>query len=195
MDPWIKGLWNAIKEELSNMTSKQTECVKEEVRDSSKESLDPSTADMQLNLLSIADCQNCKSVGQLEKLANLASPSVSTTQTTGSDVRPDSSLRRIGLSSRTDGALSADAGVTSLTHSLPPLSQSALNIPALPPPYLCVCLHEMETTEDVRTIDKVCVFGMFCLKSHSCFSSDFWTFKQRESSGGSHIKGHSVDQG
>uniref|UniRef100_A0A674NWL4 Methionine synthase reductase n=1 Tax=Takifugu rubripes TaxID=31033 RepID=A0A674NWL4_TAKRU len=121
VDPWIKGLWNAIKEELSNMTSKQTECVKEEVRDSSKETPDPSTADMQLNLLSIANCQNCK----------------------------------IGLSSRTDGALSADAGVASLTHSLPPLSQSALNIPALPPPYLCVSLQEMETTEDVRTIDKV----------------------------------------
>uniref|UniRef100_A0A674N747 Methionine synthase reductase n=1 Tax=Takifugu rubripes TaxID=31033 RepID=A0A674N747_TAKRU len=111
VDPWIKGLWNAIKEELSNMTSKQTE-------------------------------------------SNLASPSVSTTQTAGSDLRPDSSSRRIGLSSRTDGALSADAGVASLTHSLPPLSQSALNIPALPPPYLCVSLQEMETTEDVRTIDK-----------------------------------------
>uniref|UniRef100_A0A674MXF7 Methionine synthase reductase n=1 Tax=Takifugu rubripes TaxID=31033 RepID=A0A674MXF7_TAKRU len=154
VDPWIKGLWNAIKEELSNMTSKQTECVKEEVRDSSKETPDPSTADMQLNLLSIANCQNCKSIGQSEKLANLASPSVSTTQTAGSDLRPDSSSRRIGLSSRTDGALSADAGVASLTHSLPPLSQSALNIPALPPPYLCVSLQEMETTEDVRTIDK-----------------------------------------
>ncbi|TWW71134.1 methionine synthase reductase isoform X2 [Takifugu flavidus] len=149
VDPWIKGLWNAIKEELSNMTSKQTECVKEEVRDSSKETPDPSTADMQLNLLSIANCQNCKSIGQSEKLANLASPSVSTTQTAGSDLRPDSSSRRIGLSSRTDGALSADAGVASLTHSLPPLSQSALNIPALPPPYLCVSLQEMETTEDI----------------------------------------------
>lgn len=175
------------------MTSKQTECVKE-VRDSSKETPDPSTADVQINLLSIADCQNCKSMGQLEKLANLASP-VSTTQTAGSDVRPDSSSRRIELSSRTDGALSADAGVASLTHSLPPLSQSALNIPALPPPYLCLSLQEMETTEDVRTVDKVGVFGMFCLKSHSCFFSDFWTFKQRKSSGGSHIKGHSVNQG
>lgn len=177
------------------MTSKQTECVKEEVRDSSKETPDPSTADVQISLLSIADSQNYKSMGQLEKLANLASPSVSTTQTAGSDVRPDSSSRRIGLSSRTDGVLSADARVASLTHSLPPLSQSALNIPALPPPYLCVSLQEMETTEDVRTVDKVCVFGLVCLKSHSCFFSGFWTFKQRKFSGGSHIKGHSVDQG
>lgn len=176
------------------MTSKQTECVKEEAPESSKETPDPSTADMQLNLLSIADGQNCESMGQLGKLANSPS-SVSTTQTAGSDVRPDSPSRRIGLSSRTDGALSADARVASLTQSLPPLSQSALNIPALPPPYLCVSLQEMETTEDVRTIDKICVFRIFCLKSHSCFSSDFWTFKQRESSGGSHIKGHSVDHG
>lgn len=182
VDPWIQGLWKAIKEELSNMTSRRTEGVKEEASDSSKDAPDPSAADVQLNLLSIADRQNCESMRQSGKLANSASPSVSTTQTAGYDVRPDTPLRRSGLASQAEGALGADAGVASLTHSLPPLSQSALNIPVLPPPYLHVSLQDTETTEHVRMIVEVGVCGMFCLKSHSCVSPDVWTFKQRESS-------------
>lgn len=195
VDPWLEGLWKAIKEELSNMTSKRTECVKEEASESSKETPDPSTAGMRLNLLSIADSQNRESMGQSGTLATSASPSVSTTQSAVSDVRPDSSSSNIGLASQADGAFSADGGVASLTRSLPPLSESALNVPALPPPYLSVSLQELETTEDVRMIDEVSVCVIVWLKSHSCFSSDFWTFKQRESSRGAHIKGRSVDQG
>lgn len=194
MDPWLEGLWKAIKEELSNMTSKRTECVKEEASDSSKETPDPSTADVQLNLLSIADSQNCESMGQSGKLATSASPSVSTTQSVLSGVRPDSSSSNIGLASQADVAFSADSGVASLTRSLPPLSESALNVPALPPPYLSVSLQELEITKDVRMFEvSVCVIAW--LKSHRCFSSDFWTIKQRESSRGAHIKGRSVDQG
>lgn len=164
------------------MTSKRTECVKEEASDSSKETPDPSTADVQLNLLSIADSHNCESVGQSSKLATSASPSVSTTQSAISDLRPDSSSSKIGLASQADGAFSADGGVASLTRSLPPLSECALNVPALPPPYLSVSLQELETMEDVRMIDEVNVYVIVWLKSHSCFSSDFRTIKQRESS-------------
>lgn len=195
MDPWLEGLWKAIKEELSNMASKTTECLKEEASDSSKETPDPSTADVRLNLLSIADSQNCGSMGQSGKLAASASPPVSTTQSAISDVRQDSSSNKTGLASQADGAFDADGGVASLTRSLPPLSESALNVPALPPPYLSVSLQDLKTTEDVRMIDKVSICVIVGLKSHSCFSLDFWTIKQRDSSRGAHIEGRSVDQG
>lgn len=193
VDPWLEGLWKAIKEELSNMTSKRTECVNEEASNSSKETPDPSTADVRLDLLSIADSQDCESMGQSGKLATSASPSVST-ESAVSDVRPDSSSSNTGVASQADGAFSADAGVASLTRSLPPLSESALNVPALPPPYLSVSLQEVETTEDVRRIHEVGVCVIVWLRSHSCFSSDLWTNKQREPSRGAHIKGGSVDQ-
>lgn len=169
------------------MTSKRPECVNEEASNSSKETPDPSTADVRLDLLSIADSQNCESVRQSGKLATSTSPSAPTTQSTVSGVRQDSS--------QADGAFSADAGVASLTHSLPPLSESALSVPALPPPYLSVSLQELETMEDVRGIGEGSVCGIIWLRSHSCFSSDVWTDKQRESSRGAHIKGRSVDQG
>lgn len=143
------------------MTSERTECVKEEASESSKEAPDPSTADVQLHLLSIADSLDCESMGQSGKLANSASPSVSTTQTAVSDVRPDSPSRRIGSASQAAAAFSADVAVASLTRSLPPLSESALNVPALPPPYLSVSLQESVTIEDVRMIDEVVCFLFF----------------------------------
>lgn len=162
MDPWIQGLWKAIKGELSNMTSERTECVKEEASQSSKEAPDPSTADVQLSLLSIADSLDCESAGQSGKLANSASPSVSTTQTAVSDVGPDPPSRRTGSASQAAAAsFSADVGVASLTRSLPPLSESALNVPALPPAYLSVSLQESGATEDVRMIDEVGLFFGF----------------------------------
>lgn len=151
--------------------------MKEEASDSSKETPDPSTVDVQLNLLSIVDSHNGESVGQSGKLATSASPSVSITQSAVSDVRPDCSS-----SNGDDGAFSVDGGVASLMRSLPPLSECALNVPALPPPYLSVSLQESETTEDVRMIDEVSIYVIVWLKSHSFFSSDFQTIKQRESS-------------
>lgn len=153
VDPWLEGLWKAIKDELSNMTSF---CVKE-ASDASTETPDPTTADVQLNLLSIADSQNCQPMGQSGKLATSAAPPVPTTQSAVPDVRPDSSSSNPGLASQADGAFSADDGVASLTRSLPPLSECALNVPALPPPYLTVSLQELETTEEVRTADEVSV--------------------------------------
>lgn len=195
VDPWIEGLWKAIKEELSNMTSTRTESVKEETCDSSKDTHDPSTADVRLNLLSIADSQNSESMGQSSKMATFASPAASTTQSAVSDAGPDSSSRTTGLAPQADGAFSADGGVASLTHSLPPLSESALHIPALPPPYLSVSLQELEPTEDVRMIDGVSICVIIWLQSPSCFSADFRAIKPRECSQGAHIKGLSVDQG
>ncbi|XP_058420351.1 methionine synthase reductase isoform X2 [Diceros bicornis minor] len=48
---------------------------------------------------------------------------------------------------------------SSLTHSVPPLSQASLNIPALPPEYLQVCLQESlgqeESQASVTSVDQV----------------------------------------
>lgn len=165
MDPWLDGLWNAIKEALSKMSSHGTGYLKEEAGE--KETPDPSTPDIQLNILSITDQQNCELVREngktVPKLASAASASAP--QTAISDLRPVSPVRNLGLVSQSSDATSVstsgsktetrDADVphvtlaSSLTHSLPPLSESSLNVPALPPPYLDVSLQEAEATEEV----------------------------------------------
>lgn len=170
VEPWIDGLWDAIKEAISKMTSERPDCVKEEEAESLKETSDPSKPDIQLNLLSLDDSQNCESGGQARKtdskFANTISFSASTPHTAVSDVRPVSSAGNIGLASQASGAVSVytsgpetqtgDAEIThialaaSLTYSLLPLSGSALNVPLLPPPYLHVSLQEAETTAQVK---------------------------------------------
>lgn len=165
VDPWLDGLWNAIKEALSKMSSDGTGYLKEEARE--KETPDPSTPDIQLNILSITDQQNCEVVREngktVPKLASAASASAP--QTAVSDLRPASPVRNLGLVSQSFDATSVSASgsktetrdadaprvtlAPSLTYSLPPLSESSLNVPALPPPYLDVSLQEAEATEEV----------------------------------------------
>lgn len=167
VDPWLDGLWKAIKGVLSKMASDRTGYLKGEAGDSPKETPDSSVPDIQLNLLSITDRQNCESVRAstetVPKFASAASDSA--TQTAVSDLRPASPTGSPGLSSNSCGAASVstsgtetrtgDAGVphvvlaASLTRSLPPLSESSLNVPALPPPYLDVSLQEVDTVDQV----------------------------------------------
>uniref|UniRef100_H3CRV8 Methionine synthase reductase n=1 Tax=Tetraodon nigroviridis TaxID=99883 RepID=H3CRV8_TETNG len=91
------------------------------------------------NMASKSTNQDCESSGRSAKLATSALP----------DARPVSSSSADGEASQAEGASSADSGAASLTRSLPPLSESALNVPALPPPYLSVSLQESENTEDI----------------------------------------------
>lgn len=169
MDPWLDGLWKAVKEALVKMASDRAGYLKGGTGDSPKETPDSSTPDIQLNLLSITDRQNCESDGQstktVSKFPPVTSSSTSTTQTAASDLRPVSPEGSLGLASQSRGpasvsalvpdSLSGDAEIphvtlaASLTHSLPPLSESSLNVPALPPPYLDVSLQEVEMTEQV----------------------------------------------
>ncbi|XP_036935079.1 methionine synthase reductase isoform X2 [Acanthopagrus latus] len=166
LDPWLDGLWKAIKSALSKMASDRTGYLNAEAVDSTKGTPDSSSPDVQLNLLSITDCQNCDSVGgSVETVSKSASAaSAPATQTAVSDHRPDASAGSPGLASQSHGAASVttsapetqtkDAGVpcvilaSSLKCSLPPLSESSLNVPALPPSYLDVSLQEVDTTEE-----------------------------------------------
>uniref|UniRef100_A0A8C5GFA0 Methionine synthase reductase n=1 Tax=Gouania willdenowi TaxID=441366 RepID=A0A8C5GFA0_GOUWI len=110
VDPWLEGLWNAIKGVLPNMASDRSAHLKE----NAEESKDLFSPDVRLNLLTIGERQDCTSAG-----------------TAGN---AESQSRDVGLST----VLLA----SSLTHSLPPLSVSALNVPTLPPLYLKVSLQE-----------------------------------------------------
>ncbi|XP_051266429.1 methionine synthase reductase isoform X1 [Dicentrarchus labrax] len=167
VDPWLDGLWKAIKGALSKMASDRTGYLKGEAGDSPQETPDSSIPDVQLNLLSIAERQNCESVRAsvepVSKFASAASPSASATQTAVSDLRPASPAGSPGLASQSHGDASVstsapetktkDTGVphvelaASLTRSLPPLSESSLNVPALPPLYLDVSLQEVDSVE------------------------------------------------
>uniref|UniRef100_A0A3P8VTI6 Methionine synthase reductase n=1 Tax=Cynoglossus semilaevis TaxID=244447 RepID=A0A3P8VTI6_CYNSE len=94
VDPWLEGLWKAIKGALSKMASNWT---------------------------------------------------------TGPPVG------NCGIESvKTQTGHAGDPQEGSLTHSLPPLSESSLNVPALPPPYLDVSLEDVDTMKEVRTFESVC---------------------------------------
>ncbi|XP_059182634.1 methionine synthase reductase isoform X2 [Centropristis striata] len=169
LDPWIEGLWAAIKEALSKMSADRTGYLKGEAGDSPNEPPHSSIADVQLNLLSITDHQDCESirasVETVSKFATAASSSASATQIAVSDLGPAFPAGSTGLAFQSHGTASVptsapeteagDAGVphialaASLTRSLPPLSESSLNVPAVPPPYLDVSLQEVDAVEQI----------------------------------------------
>lgn len=163
MDPWLDRLWKAIKEALSKMSSDSTGYLNVDAGDSPKETADSAPPDIQLNLLNITDCQNSEFSEQSRKTPSTLSACATPTATC--DLGPAFSSGSHGLASQACVSVSActlkpetkakDAEVThvtraaSLTHSFPPLSGLALNVPLLPPPYLDVSLLEAQTTEQV----------------------------------------------
>lgn len=164
MDPWLQGLWNAIKQALSDMASRETAHLKQDVGDSAKTTPDSSVPDVQLDLLNLTDHQNCESA-PVAPVNSDSKYATSATQTAVSDLRPASSaeIPKLTLKSSDIASVSTsvpetenrDAGVShvslaaSLTASLPPLSETSLNVPALPPPYLDVSLQYVDTIEQV----------------------------------------------
>ncbi|XP_033988507.1 methionine synthase reductase isoform X1 [Trematomus bernacchii] len=144
LDPWIEGLWKAINGALSKMASDRTDYSNAGAGDLIMETPDSSIPDVQLNLLRITDQKDCGSIG--------ASVSKCATAALASAV---SDLRPAVFPSQPLGTASVSAAVphvtlaASLTHSLPPLSESSLNVPALPPPYLNVTLKEADTVQQI----------------------------------------------
>ncbi|KAM9712917.1 methionine synthase reductase isoform 1-T1 [Menidia menidia] len=152
VEPWLEGLWNAIREALSKLSSDRTTHLKENAEDSVQETSPSSILDVNLNLLSIADQQNCEPVK--------ASPNVDSKYASSapplSDLSPASSTKSTGLASQSLGTDGVSSSVpkaetndgASLMASLPPLSESLLNVPSLPSPYLDVTFQEVDTEEE-----------------------------------------------
>uniref|UniRef100_A0A8C7N8G0 Methionine synthase reductase n=1 Tax=Oncorhynchus kisutch TaxID=8019 RepID=A0A8C7N8G0_ONCKI len=107
LDPWLEGLWEAIRGALSKMATPQPERDGHvrDLRASLNETPELSVTDVKLHLMI-------------------------------TDVRP--------VSLTTPSAVVE----ASLTCSLPPLSESVLNVPALPPAYLDVTLQEATIEEE-----------------------------------------------
>uniref|UniRef100_A0A8C7CDF5 Methionine synthase reductase n=1 Tax=Oncorhynchus kisutch TaxID=8019 RepID=A0A8C7CDF5_ONCKI len=130
LDPWLEGLWEAIREALSKMAAPQPE-RDGHVRDqrvSSNETPESSATDIKLHLLSLNESES-----QITK-----------SLTTAASAKTDSLAV---LASETGSSVN---DLASLTRSLPPLSELALNIPALPPPYLDVMLQEATIEEEIN---------------------------------------------
>uniref|UniRef100_A0A4W5MG99 Methionine synthase reductase n=1 Tax=Hucho hucho TaxID=62062 RepID=A0A4W5MG99_9TELE len=124
LDPWLEGLWEAIRGALSKMAAPQPDSdghVRDQ-RVSSNETPESSATDIKLHLLSLND----------------------------SDSQSTKFLRTASVLATQSGQTGAPPAVVeaSLTRSLPPLSELALNVPALSPPYLDVTLQENTIEEE-----------------------------------------------
>lgn len=166
VDPWLDGLWKAIKEALSKMSSDSNGCMKGEVEDSQKETAESCLLDVQLNLLRITDQNDSPQKSRGMVPTTPASPSDSSVQPAVSDLgvvpsttSPESTslpsdaasaLTSVTVPQEYQAERSCTTPVASLTHSLPPLSESSLNVPTLPSPYLEVSLQQTEMTEEVN---------------------------------------------
>lgn len=129
VDPWLEGLWAAIKQALQKMASNESAQQKENATQT------PAFHDVQLNRLSISDHQ--PSGENSSNNTTEAKHATIVTQTAITELKPESSESRTELSC-----------APSLSVSLPPLSESALNVPALPPAYLDVSLQEADAVEE-----------------------------------------------
>ncbi|XP_041736157.2 methionine synthase reductase isoform X2 [Coregonus clupeaformis] len=161
LDPWLEGLWEAIRGALSKMAAPQPESDGH-VRDlkaSSNETLESSATDIKLHLLSLNESEY-QSADSLRTAASAKTDSLAVSPSeTGSTVT-GTALKLDGVVSDPKSVLETQSGQTgapravveaSLTRSLPPLSESALNVPALPPPYLDVTLQEATIEEETST--------------------------------------------
>jgi len=145
LDPWIEGVWDAIKGAISKMASITRDTpLQENHGDEAKETPGlPPPPHVELHRLSLAD--NHASVGTGAPLDSADSKS------TVAGVPSTDAPKLMPAAARTDRAGGEDHAVSepSLTRSLPPLSQCSLNVPALPPPYLEVTLLPGDTEEEV----------------------------------------------
>ncbi|XP_055010218.1 methionine synthase reductase, partial [Boleophthalmus pectinirostris] len=129
VDPWIEGLWAAIKLASDKMASDKNEQLKENIVTQT-----PTVQDLTLNQLSISDQPNPENTSNISSTGEHAAM---VTQTAVTESKSASSASGTDVTS-----------APSLTNSVPPLSDLALNIPALPPSFLDVALQEVDLEDE-----------------------------------------------
>ncbi|XP_039079252.1 methionine synthase reductase isoform X2 [Hyaena hyaena] len=134
VEPWIDGLWAALTKHFTSSRGKETNGTLQ-IASNASQRMDPVKPELlhiesQVELLRLADSGRTDSEVQEQNVVNRGQSS----------------------------ALIAESK-PSLTHSIPPLSQASLNIPALPPEYLQVHLQESlgqeESQASVTSVDPV----------------------------------------
>lgn len=176
LDPWLEGLWEAIRGALSKMATLQPESDGHvrDLRASLNETPESSATDVKLHLMSLNESEpqssdSLRTTAESEstrtepKSASLnVTEAASETGSAVTDVRPVSLTSNNRTAPKLDGVVTDPKSVSetqsgapsavveaSLTRCLPPLSESVLNVPALPPPYLDVTLQEATIEEEV----------------------------------------------
>lgn len=125
VDPWIEGVWQAIKKSIAEMAT-----LRQQDTDSARS--------LQTTDLTAATNQENTQPSGLD--VGVASLTLKDMPAQASEV--PKSIPEIGTEKTEAVVLEA-----SLAQSLPPLSESALNVPALPPPFLSVSLEEPPAQE------------------------------------------------
>lgn len=118
VEPWIDGLWAALTKHFMSRRGKE---------EMSGTLTTASTAPQKMDSVK-PELMHIESQVELLRLNDSG--------------RKDSEVLEQNAVNRSQSSALTAEFESSLTHSIPPLSQASLNIPALPPEYLQVHLHE-----------------------------------------------------
>jgi len=118
VEPWIDGLWAALTKHFMASRGKEERNGALKMASNASQRMDPVKPEL-LHIESRVE------------LLRLDDPG-----------RKDSEVREQNTVNRNQSSAPPAESESSLTHSIPPLSQASLNIPALPPEYLQVHLQE-----------------------------------------------------